>query len=106
MMDLAGMINPMISFGRAIGRIRGIIWHANSDAGTNNRRNNLRYERKVNSIYRCTSIDCSGVRRGRIVDRIIVRVKAERNVIGNPEDSVAAANNSLGVVAVGKADAG
>ncbi len=97
---------PKISYGEALDRLRHILLGANGAAGTTNRRNNLRYKRKVNSIYRCTPIDCSGVRRGRIVDRIIVRVKAERNVIGNPEDSVAAANNSLGVVAVGKADAG
>src|SRR5258707_1210613 len=97
---------PKISYGEALDRLRHILLGANRAAGTTNRRNNLRYEREVNRIYWHSAIDRSGVRRGRIVDRIIVRVKTERNVIGNPEDSVAAANNSLGVVAVGKADAG
>src|SRR5260370_12188319 len=97
---------PKIGYGEALHRLCHILLGAERAAGTANRRNDLRYERKVNGVYRYISIDCSSVRRGRIVHRIIVRVETERNVIGNPEDSVAAASHSLGIVAVGTTDAG
>src|ERR1700730_10384752 len=97
---------PKIGYGEALHRLCRILLRAERATGTANRRNNLRYKWEVNGVYRNISIDCSSVRRGRIVHRIIVWVETERNVIGNPEDSIAAANHSLGIVAVGKTNAG
>src|SRR6266852_882056 len=96
---------PKIGYGEALHGLRHILLGAERAAGTPNRRNNLRYKREVNSVYGMSAVDRSRVGRRRIIHRIIVWVKTERNVIGNPEDSVAAANHSLGIVAVGKTDA-
>src|SRR4030081_3513648 len=51
------------------------------------------------------SIHRSGVGRARGVHHVVVRVQGKRNVVGNPEYSVAASQNSLGRHAVGKSDA-
>src|ERR1700730_5603866 len=93
---------PKIGYGEALHRLCRILLGAERATGTANWRNDL----EVNGVYRHTSINGSSVRRGRIVHRIIVWVETEGNVIGNPEDSVAATNNGLGIVAVGKTDAG
>jgi len=44
----------------------------------------------------------SGIRSGCVVDEIVVGIQAEGYVVGNPEDSITAANDRLLIPAVGE----
>src|SRR6266404_8459321 len=90
----------------ALHRLRCVHLSAKRSQATADWGNNSRQKGRINRVCGHVTVYCSDERRSRIVHWIIVRVETEGNVIGNPEDSVAAANHSLLIVAVGKTDAG
>src|SRR6266481_6166165 len=91
---------------KALYRLRYILLSAERSQTAPNWRHNGRQKGRIDRVRGHVAIYRSGERRSRIVDRIVVRIEAEGNVVRNPEDSVAAANNRLRINAVGKANSG
>src|ERR1700692_170898 len=63
-------------------------------------------EGSVNGIHRNSSVNRSGIGSGRVIDQIVIGVEAERNIVGDPEDSVSSPNHGLRVKAVCESDTG
>ncbi len=66
------------------------------------RRGNSYGERQADGVHRVRPVHRSGIRRGPGVNHIVQRVQAERHVVRNPENSVAAAHHHFRIDAVRK----
>src|SRR4029077_12536149 len=95
-----------IHLGDRLHHLREKLLRALSSQGATGRRRNAVREWKRNRVVRMRSIHRSGVGRTRGIHHVVVRVQGKRNIVGNPEYSVAASHNSLRRHAVGKSDAG
>src|SRR5438309_2547181 len=99
------MVSKTITgYREALHCLRYVLLSAERSQATANGRNNGRQKRRINRVCGHVAVNCSSIRSGRIVHRIVVRIEAEGNVVRNPEDPVAATNNGLGIEAVGKAN--
>src|ERR1700680_1362423 len=99
-----GMVRA-IHLGDGLHHLREKLLRALSSQGATGRRRNAVREWKRNRVVGMRSIHRSSVSRTRGVHHVVVRVQGKRHIVGNPEYSVAASQNSLRRHAVGKSDA-
>ncbi len=104
-MNVSSRMVPQIGYCEALHRLCRVLLSAHGPQSAADRRNDAWQERSINSVCRHGAVHRSGIRRRSVVHRVVVRVETKGNVVRNPEDSVAPANNGLWVKTVGKADA-
>src|SRR5258706_14531602 len=68
------------------------------------RRRNAVGERKGNRIERVCTVYCPGIRRASCIHHVVGRIERERNIVGDPENPISAADHHPARNAIGEAD--